>query len=119
MHGPCAVSKADGTMMDGEFRNGSLERECHVRQPGLFSYVGNVTQGMPDGRGLMVVRQWLEFVVSLPAPTSYVVPVASKMQLANADRYTGYFKNGLRQGRGTLLYKNVKMHYNKLTLQTR
>ena len=39
--------------------------------------------------------------------------------MPNGDRYEGYFKDGLRQGRGTLLYNSVKMHYNRLTLKTR
>ena len=114
MHGPGAVSMVDGTMRDGLFREGELFRDSHIRQPGLFSYKGNTEHDKPDGRGLMVVCS-----TAFTPDACSVSDVSATVQMPNGDRYAGYFKDGLRQGRGTLLYKDVKMLYNKLSLKTR
>ena len=58
-------------------------------------------------------------VKPLPGPPQHLGAPPSDAQMPNGDRYEGYFKDGLRQGRGTLLYNSVKMHYNRLTLKTR
>lgn len=75
------------------------------------------TRATPSMTNLMAGASW--WYVQLPSHQMPALLLTATVQMPNGDRYAGYFKDGLRQGRGTLLYKDVKMLYNKLSLKTR